>query len=558
MHFDHLLTPLDAAFLHIESERSPMHMASIGIFDAGTLLDARGQLRIDDLRARIDARLDSAPKLRQRPKPGLLGQAPPSWQDDPDFDIRNHVQHTELSPPGTERQLFELCSEVLARPLDRTRPLWDLTFVTGMEDHRVAVIERLHHSMADGIAAAELATVLLDISPDASAPEPSPQWVATPAPPALTGALSDLVALSSVLMRVPAWIGWGVLHPIRRAAGLEAKGRAILSLARSGLVAPRSPLNRPNGSRKEFHAFRMDLPEVKRVARASGSAKVNDVVLAVVAGGLRTMLSLDETGSAPTSALALVPVGLDAGLGRAMTNRVSALFVRLPLDVSDPQVTLRMIATQTGEAKRDHQEDAAGTALGLLDPLPQGVLALGSRFIRRQPFFNLIVTNVPGPSFPLYALGAQMTEAFPVVPLLGNQGLGIAALSYLDSINLGLFSDPDVCPDVAAFCRGAQETFDLLCRLSDTRVPEEDDTLPGRHSPSRRDAPVEFTPADGWGTDRPSGHRSGTTARRRPVPQDTPTGLPPNSLRMQTTVYTTPNPGKGWSETSIGSRRRQP
>jgi WS/DGAT/MGAT family acyltransferase len=386
----------------------------------------------------------------------------------------------DLPSPGTEQQLFDLCSELLAQPLDRTRPLWDLAFVTGLEGRRVAVIERLHHSMADGIAAAELATVLLDISPDPSVQEPSSPWVAAPAPPVLTGALSDLVALSTILMRVPAWIGWGVVHPFRRAAGMEAKGRAVVSLVRSGLIAPRLPLNRPNGARKQFHVFRMDLPAVRRVARANGSAKVNDVVLAVVAGGLRAMLGLAEAGSAPTSALALVPVGLDTGEGRAMANRVSALFVRLPLDDSDPRTVLRTIVTQTGEAKRDHQEVAAGAALELLDPLPQGVLAFGSRFIRRQPFFNLIVTNVPGPSFPLYALGAQMSEAFPVVPLIGNQGLGVAALSYLDSINLGLFSDPDVCPDIAAFCRGAQETFTVLCDLSDSAPPENDAPVTGQ------------------------------------------------------------------------------
>jgi hypothetical protein len=162
---------------------------------------------------------------------------------------------------------------------------------------------------------------------------------------------------------------------------------------------------------------------------------------------------------------ALVPVGLAAGEGRDMGNRVSALFVKIPLATEDPVEALEIVSAETRALKKDHQEQAAADALRLLDPVPQTVLSAGARLIRRQPFFNLIVTNVPGPPFPLYTMGARMLEAFPVVPLVGNEGLAVAALSYNGALNLGILSDPTVCPDVPVFCRGATETFrDLVAR----------------------------------------------------------------------------------------------
>ena len=157
------LTPLDAAFLHVESDRTPMHIASVGMFEGGPLYGADGTLRIDDVRRLIASRLDLVPELRQRPAKGLLGGAPPVWLDDPDFEISQHVRVCQLAPPGTEIELCQLCAEFMAVPLEPTRPLWELTFVEGLSDGRVGLIEKLHHSMADGLAATELATVLLDL-----------------------------------------------------------------------------------------------------------------------------------------------------------------------------------------------------------------------------------------------------------------------------------------------------------------------------------------------------------------------------------------------------------
>jgi WS/DGAT/MGAT family acyltransferase len=208
----------------------------------------------------------------------------------------------------------------------------------------------------------------------------------------------------------------------------------------------------------------MNLDDVKAVAHAHG-AKVNDVVLTVVAGGLRPLL-WGRGGDLPEDFLAVVPVDMAGDVTRDMDNQVSTLFVRLPLDKEDPVECLGIVAAETRAVKEQHQEAAFAGALRLLDPLPQSALAAGSRLFQHQHFFNLIVTNVPGPPVPLYALGARLLEAFPVVPLIGDEGLAVAALSYGGRLNLGILSDPTVCPDVQVFCDGAEETIRRLVETS--------------------------------------------------------------------------------------------
>jgi diacylglycerol O-acyltransferase / wax synthase len=457
-----VLSPLDAAFLHIESGRSPMHMASIGLFERGPLEDEHGEIRVEDIRRLVWSRLPLIPKLRQRPQPGLLGQAPPRWRDDPDFDINNHILFRRLQCPGSEHELLSVCAEILAAPIDRGRPMWDMTFVSGVEDDMVAVVQRLHHSMADGIAAAELAVVLLDASRQSATPEQIAPWRPEPRPNVLEGALADVAELAQVAWRIPSWLASGIRHPVHRTRSLASFGHAVGSLIHTGLVAPKSPLNSTIGETREVRFVRMDMDEVKEIAHEN-SATVNDVLLAVVTGGLRAQLPAEDDGHHYTEQRALCPVGLDTGDGRPMTNRVSAVFVTLPLRIEDPREALASIAADTAALKRSHQELAGDAGLRLLDPLPQSVLAWVLQLVRHQPFFNLIVTNVPGPSSPLYLLGAEMLDAFPIVPLIGNQGMGVAALSYRGNFNLGVLSDPEHISDVDAFCAGCQETLAVLC-----------------------------------------------------------------------------------------------
>lgn len=455
------LSALDAVFLHIEAAGTPMHMASIGIFEGGPLQDANGQLRLSDLRHLISSRLHLVPKLRQRPRPGLLREAAPTWIDDPTFDIENHVREEHLRAPGTEAELLELCGNVLAARLEATKPLWELVFVTGLDGGRVALIEKLHHSMADGVAAAELATVLLDLSPESPQVQNALPWIPQAPTAPLDTALTSLGRLLTAPVRMSWWLGDGVIHPVRRAHAALRALQSTSALLPSHLVAHRTSLNRQIGPRRKVNFVRFDLHGVMEVAHHHG-ATVNDVILAIVSGGLHALFSSRGELAESHELQALVPVGLEMGAGRQMGNGVSAFFVRLPVGQADSVKALATIASTTAKEKQEHQELAPALILRLLDPLPQSVLAAGSRLLRYQPLFNLVVTNVPGPSMPLYALGARMLEAFPVVPLVGNQGLGVAALSYVDQLNLGIFSDPSVCPDVQVFCEGARVALDAL------------------------------------------------------------------------------------------------
>ncbi len=455
------LTALDAAFLLLEDQGTPMHLASIGIFEGGPLLNQRGELRLADLRQLVSYRLQSVPRLRQKAHAGLLHQAPPTWEDDKSFDIRHHVRECRLPAPGNEATLLHLCGDLLARPLDRFRPLWELVFVTGLTDDRVAIVEKLHHSMADGISTAELATVLLDLTPEPADLHPDFQWWPDQVPTEDERTFYDLYRLAGVAWRVPAWVGWSIAHPVRRARSVQRLGVALAAMLPTGLITRPSSINRQIGDQRAVHLIRADLEAARAVAHAQ-DATINDVVLTAVTGGLRALLSArGELGCASTLQAA-VPVGLEVGEERAMGNGISALFVGLPVAEDDPRCALARITSTTKRQKNQHREDVPLVALRLLDPTPQGVLAGATRLLRYQPLFNLVVSNVPGPTVPLFLLGARLLEAFPIVPLLGNQGLGVAALSYDGQLTLGVFSNPEVVPDVTVFCDGVSRVFQEL------------------------------------------------------------------------------------------------
>jgi WS/DGAT/MGAT family acyltransferase len=461
-----VLSPLDSIFLNVESDRTPMHIVSIAFFEAAPLLDERGGLRIEDLRQLISSRLELIPKLRRVARRAALREAPPTWADQANFDIANHVTRRRLAAPGSDEQLLALCAQVVSSPLDQDRPLWELTFVEGLESGQIALIEKLHHSMADGIAAAELALVLLDVSPECAVQPPEPEWRPDIPAPFVVNATRDLWRLGEIGVRVGAWAGWSALHPLRRARLWSTKLGAVAGMLNAGLLAPPSPLNQQIGAERQIRLVRLPLEDVRTVAHERGGT-VNDVVLTLVTHGLRKMVGSDGWNNEETMN-ALVPVGLATGPNRGIANHVSALLVKLPVGSPDAEQTFETISAQTKRQKQQHQEIVADAGLRILEPLPQTALAGLSWLVEHQPFFNLIVTNVPGPNVPLYALGARMLHAFPLVPLIGNQGLGVAALSYLDQLNLGLLADPTVCADLDSFCEGIDEAFRGLVSAGQT------------------------------------------------------------------------------------------
>lgn len=449
---------LDESFLIAEGPNAPLHVASVALFEPDGLCDEHG-LRLEAIRARIAARLGLLPRLRQRIAHVPLGLARPVWVDDERFDIANHVDAVELGGTRDEAALLQLAEELLMSPLDHDRPLWHLRFVTGLADGRVAVIQRTHHALVDGVSGVDVSLVLLDTEPNPP-DAPPPDWTATPAP-----APSALVA-SGLTDRVSATVGAAMrgasrlAHPRNLAHVAADLGRTIGELRKAGLVAAPTSLNGPVGPSRQLSLIRARLEEVRRAGSAHG-ATVNDVVLTAVAGGLR-QLFLARGEPLPTDRVikVLVPVSVRSDdQAMALGNRVGSLLAALPIGIGDPLARLRAVATTTSALKRSSEAATVDVALQAADLLPPVVAHALQRSLNHQPLANLIVTNVPGPPFPLYALGSRMLEAFPVVPLGANLTLEVAVLSYDGALNLGISSDRQACPDVDVFVRGVEEAL---------------------------------------------------------------------------------------------------
>ena len=377
----------------------------------------------------------------------------------------------QLTSPATEAELRQVCADLMAVPLDRARPLWDLTFAEGLDEGRVALIERLHHCMADGLAAAELATVLLDLSPE-SPPldEPVAPWSPTARTSAWQGAAGDLMRLGALPLRAAKWYVETVVHPIRRIRELSDVAQAFGTIVTPRIVAPKSSLNGAITGARSVDLVRLSLQDVHEVARSFDST-INDVLLTLVSGGMRALLKSRGELTESSELQVLVPVGLVNAEGRDLGNSVSALFVRLPVGLDDALDVLKTVSAEVGEDKRRHRALAAASFLRFLEPVPQDILAKGAGIMHYQPFFNLIVTNVPGPPVPLYALGARLVEVFPILPLVGNQSLAVAALSYEGQLNLGCSATRSRAPMPMSFVLGCRRVTNHW--LSDPRVPQQ-------------------------------------------------------------------------------------
>ncbi|WNV74733.1 wax ester/triacylglycerol synthase family O-acyltransferase [Geodermatophilus sp. DSM 44513] len=438
---EHLST-LDASFLHLEDPHTPMHVAGVLVLEA----PAGG---LDAIAALVAARLPLVPRYRQRvlEVPGHL--ATPVWADDPDFAIDHHVRRSALPRPGTHDQLLELVSRVIARPLDRSRPLWELYLVEGLAQGRAAVVTKTHPALVDGLGTMDIGQVLLDDSPDAPVPEPVP-WLTRPLPSAvqLVGeAVGGYVTRPSAVVETARHAATDV-----RATGARLTGAAggAVRAARSALfAAPRTPLNAAGGSQRRVVVARGDLDDVKRVRKAHGGT-VNDVLLTVVTGALREwLLSRGQAVVGSTSVRALVPVSVhDAE--EAPGTRVSGHLVDLPVGEPNPRLRLARLSYAMLGASRHGRSVGAEALLALTGFAPPTLHALGARAARglSRRVANLVVTNVPGPQVPLYAAGARVLEVFPVVPLAPGHGLSIGITSYDGRVFFGLNADRSGVGDV--------------------------------------------------------------------------------------------------------------
>ncbi|HEX6659341.1 MAG TPA: wax ester/triacylglycerol synthase family O-acyltransferase, partial [Ilumatobacter sp.] len=442
----HRLSALDASFLEAETPRSPMHVGALMMLAGDPLRDARGELRMDEIRAAIAAQLPRSPRMRQTAVP--VPFARPVWEDAPTFDIAHHVRHIRVPPPGTRAELEALCCELQMQLLDRTKPLWEMWFVDGLVDGAVGLVYKVHHAVVDGVSAAETFEVLLGGgNPIASSPP-------APASGQVQRALNAMIDDAGTTVRLCLETGARLAtNPARAVATVIGLGR----LVRPSAIAPHTTLNRPIGDRRRLLPVSFDLAELKVVAHRY-DASVNDLVLMLVGAGLQELL--ESRGDRVDHVQVLVPVSLRGDTEHdGVGNLVGALLVPIGIE-RDPAAALAEITAATRSRKAGPEAVALDLLLRSSDGWPVGLLGPASRrIVHRQPFVNLVVTNVRGTQQPLSLLGSRITEIIPVVPLGGNLTLGVAALSYAGRLVLGLHADADACPDVDLVAHGIERAF---------------------------------------------------------------------------------------------------
>jgi diacylglycerol O-acyltransferase len=438
------LSGLDSSFLHLERDSAHMHVAGCMLFDGEAPT-------YDELVGQIVSRLHLVPRYRQRLAFVPLNQGRPVWVDDPHFNVGFHVRHTALPSPGGEDQLKRLAGRVFSQALDRSRPLWEIWLVEGVSQSRFALLSKTHHALVDGVSGVDIATVLFDTSPDPMpVGTPDHEWLPRPVPTSAQLLADALVERATV----PAEIVRGARATLRGPRHMAGRlGRAlggVGAMAKAGLQAPPSPLNVRIGPHRRFTWVRGDLPQFKAIKNALGGT-VNDVVLASVAGALGRYLRMRGEPTEDTVLRAMVPISVRADVDRgALGNRVAAMWAPLPLGVSDPVQRLLTISRAMDGIKASGQAVGAQVLTELTGFAPPTIMAQAARLQARQRLFNLVVTNVPGPQFPLYMLGRELDAMFPMVPLAENQALGIAIMSYNGQLNFGLNADYDAMPDLEA------------------------------------------------------------------------------------------------------------
>ena len=464
------LRPRDLALLAGESPTTPMHNATVEIFDP---LDSGFDYTA--LAGLISDRIAFVPRYRQRIQwvPGWL--ANPVWVDDPDFDLAYHVRRSALPRPGSLGQLRELVARIVSRPLDRSRPLWEVYFVEGLEGGRVAVLSKSHQILVDGVETVDLGQVLLDVSPEPKVlahDEWQPRRRPTPAA-LVADAVAETIAHPSTAVSTARSNSASLLR------GAESAARRV-AVVGSALANRRpvndSPVTGRLSQQRRFVAVRTELAVYRRIRRVHGGT-VNDVILATVAGALRAwMMARADSVSSVRQLKAVVPMSVidDELEATSLGTQIAAHYVDLPVGEASPVVRLHQVSYSFQAHKDTGRAVAANRLAGIAGFAPTTFHALGSRVAAAEvrKGFQLSVTNVPGPQFPLYAAGAQMVETYPVHPLLPGHALAIGVTSYDGGVFYGITADRDLLPDVDLLGTCLREALDELDETtSDTHRP---------------------------------------------------------------------------------------
>jgi diacylglycerol O-acyltransferase len=437
------LTGLDASFLHLEDSSAHMHVASVMLFEGPPPA-------YDELLEGFERRLPLVPRYRQRLAFVPLGQGRPKWVDDPHLNLRYHVRATALPSPGSEEQLKDMAGRVLSQQLDRDKPLWEVWLVEGLEGDRFAMLSKTHHALVDGVSGVDILSVMFDTAPEPAAPTgPGERWLPRPLPTRAQLLGEALIERATIPTEIARSVRAVLRGPRRILAGARDAAVGVGAMAWAGLnPAPASPYNQRIGPHRRFTWVRAELRDIKAIKDSLGGT-VNDVVLATVAGGLGRHLRRRGQNTDGLELKAMVPVSVRTDIERgALGNRVAAMMAPLPVWCQEPVARLDIVREELKGLKSGGQAVGAQVLTELSGFAPPTIMGQASRLMSRQRFFNLVVTNVPGPQFPLYLLGRRMLDPFPMVPLAAGQGVGIALLSYDGKINFGLVGDFDLLWDI--------------------------------------------------------------------------------------------------------------
>jgi WS/DGAT/MGAT family acyltransferase len=472
------LTGLDASFLALEKHGAYMHVGSVLVFEGEAP-------PYEDLLAMIDGRLHQVPRYRQKLAFPPLAQARPVWVDDPHFNVGYHVRHTALPEPASEEQLRNLAGRVFSQQLDRSKPLWEIWLVQRVGEGQFGLICKTHHALVDGISGVDIMTVLFDLEPDPPARDPGPAWYPRPEPSGSTLAAEALLERAMTPVDLARSAVGALGGPREAGAGVARTLSGLASMAAAGIGgAPPSPLNVPIGSHRRFAWVESDLGRFKAIKGALGGT-VNDVVLTVVAAALREHLIRRGREPDGLELKAMVPVSIRADEERgALGNKVTAMYAPLPVGLEDPVERFKAVHDALGDLKASGQAVGAERLTQLAGFAVPTVLDQAARLQSRQRFFNLTVTNVPGPQFPLYMLGRKLGAFYPKVPLVLNTALGIAIMSYDGRIFFGLLGDYDAMEDLDAFASDLEAAIAELAAAAG--VPANGGRRSGRARPASR------------------------------------------------------------------------
>jgi WS/DGAT/MGAT family acyltransferase len=457
------LSGLDATFLSIETHGHHMHVSMVSVWDTATMPGGYEFAKIRDL---IERRLPRVPAFRRRLREVPFNLHFPVWVEDPDFDLDYHVRRVAVPAPGGMKELCDLAGDFCSRQLDRSRPLWEMMVVEGLDHDHIGLLAKVHHSTIDGVSGAEMMVHLFDLEPE---PAESPQdLVPAPEPEHVPSDLEMVAYAASSLARQPLKLARTLPATVQSVVSLVRRRRSSEAGMATPFTAPRTPFNGAITPHRNVAVSNLSLDDVKSIKRAFGTT-VNDVVLALCSGALRRYL--EARGALPDASLiSVVPISVRSpGADGEGSNQVSAMFATLATDIADPVARLRAIAESTKGAKEEHNAIGAAMLQDWAEFAAPAVFARASRLYssmkladRHRPIHNVIISNVPGPPFPLYLAGARLVMLCPLGPVMEGAGLNITVLSYMGSIDVGLIGCRELIPDLWDLADAFGEAMDEL------------------------------------------------------------------------------------------------